>query len=93
LGVIATHRFLQLIILGSLITAGPALAQDSNQPFTPSGEIQIPSGAAIDRMLDSNTVPPPDKEFSANDAKAIQQMDKRAKRIDQEVMKGICTEC
>jgi hypothetical protein len=44
-------------------------------------------------MLDSNTVPPPDTEFSANDAKAIQQMDKRAKRIDQEVMKGICTEC
>ena len=87
------HRFLQLIILGSLIAAGPALAQDSNRPFTPSGEIQIPSGAEIDRMLDSNTVPPPNKEFSPNDAKAIQQMDQRAKRIDEKVMKGICTDC
>ena len=87
------HRYLQLIILGLLITADPALAQDSNRPFTPSEEIQIPSGPAIDRMLDSNTVPPPDKQFSPNDAKAIQQMDQRAKRIDQKVMKGICTGC
>lgn len=87
------RRYLCLVTLGSLITAGAALAQESDRPFTPSGEIRIPSGAAIDRMLDSNTIPPPDKEFSANDAKAIQQMDQRAKRIDQEVMKGICTEC
>jgi len=87
------QRCLRLIILGSLITAGPALAQDRNRSVTPSGEIQIPSGAAIDRMLDSKTVPPPDKEFSPDDAKAIQQMDQRAKRIDQKVMKGICTNC
>jgi len=87
------QRYLWLVTLGSLITAGPALAQDSNRPFTPSGEIQIPSGAAIDRMLDSNTVPPPNKQFSPNDAKANQQMDQRAKRIDQKVMKGICTGC
>ena len=51
------------------------------------------AGAAIDRMLDSNTVPPPAKEFSANVAKAIQQMDQRAKRIDRGVMRGICTGC
>ena len=87
------HRYLWLVTLGSLITAGPVLAQDHNRPVTPSGEIQIPSGAAIDRMLDSNTVPPPDKQFSPNDAKAIQQMDQRAKRIDEKVMKGICTDC
>lgn len=87
------HHYLWLVIFGSLITAGPALAQDSNRPFTPSGEIQIPSGAAIDRMLDSNTIPPPDKEFSPNDAIADQQLEQRAKRIDQEVMKGICTKC
>jgi hypothetical protein len=60
-----------------LIATGPALGQDSNRPFTPSGEIQIPSGAAIDRMLDSSTVPPPSEEFSADDAKAIEQMDER----------------
>ena len=87
-------RYLCLVILGALIATAPALAQDSNRPSTPSGEIQIPSGAAVDRMLDSNNVPPPpDKEFSANDAKAIEQMDQRAKRIDQEVKKGICTDC
>jgi hypothetical protein len=87
------HRYLQLIILGSLVTAVPALSQEGNRPFTPSGEIQIPSGTEIGRMLDSNTVPPPSKEFSPNDAKAIQQMDQRAKRIDKEVIKGICTGC
>jgi hypothetical protein len=87
------YRYLCLITLGALITAAPALAQESNRPFTPSGEIQVPSGAAIDRMLDSDTVPPPAKEFSPNDAKAIQQMDQSDKRIDRDVMKGICTEC
>jgi len=86
-------RYLCLVTLGALIATTPALAQNSSRPSTPSGEIQVPSGAAIDRMLDSNTVPPPDKEFSANDAKAIQEMDRRAKRIDQEVKKGICTDC
>ena len=86
------YRYRQLIILGSLIAVPPALAQESDQPFTSSGELEIPSGVAIDRMLDSNTVPSPDKDFSANNAKAIQQMDQRAKRIDQEVEKGICTD-
>ena len=87
------HRYLWLVTLSSLITAVPALAQERDRPFTPSGAIQIPSGAAIDRMLNSNTVPSPDKQFSPNDAKAIQQMDQRAKRIDQDVMRGICTGC
>jgi hypothetical protein len=87
------HRFLWLLILSSLITAVPAQAQERDRPFTPSGEIQIPSGPVIDRMLNSNTVPSPDKDFSPNDAKAIQQMDQRAKRIDQDVMRGICTGC
>lgn len=87
------RRHLCLVTLAALISTAPALAQNSNRPSTPSGEIQVPSGAAIDRMLDSDTVPSPDKEFSSDDAKAIQQMDQRAKRIDQEVRKGICTDC
>jgi hypothetical protein len=87
------RHYLCLATLCALITAGAVRAQENNRPVTPSGEVQIPSGAAIDRMLDSNTAPPPDKDFSANDAKAIQQMDQRAKRIDQKVKKGICTEC
>jgi hypothetical protein len=92
-GVISMRRNLWLVVLGSLITSGPGIAQESKRPFTPSGEIQIPSGAAIDRMLDSDTLPPPDKEFSRNDAKAIEEMDQRAKRIDRDVMRGICTGC
>ncbi len=92
-GFIAMRCYLGLPTLCALIAVTPVLAQDSNRPFTPSGEVRIPSGSEIDRMLDSKTVPPPDKEFSADDAKAIQQMDQRAKRIDQEVKQGICTDC
>jgi len=85
------HRYLWLVTLASLITAVPALAQESNQPSTPSGEFQIPSGAARDRMLASNTVAPPDKEFSPKDPsdKALQQEDQEDERIDREVIKGI----
>ena len=90
-----------LVILGSLVSAGAAWAQEGKQPFTPSGEIQIPSGAAIDQMLDKGGDRTLKDEFStngadafsANDAKAIQQLDQRAKRIDEEVKKGICTGC
>jgi hypothetical protein len=87
------QRYLWLAILGSLISTAPALAQERDRSPTPSGEIQIPSGSAIDNMLDQNTVPDSAKDFSTNDAKAIQQMDERAKRIDRKIMKGICTDC
>ncbi len=89
------HRYLWLVTLASLITAVPALAQESkqesNQPSTPSGEFQIPSGAELDRMLDSNAVAPPDEEFSLKDPsdKALQQQDQKDERIDREVIKGI----
>ena len=86
-------RCLLLAILGLLPVAVPAAAQEREGPRTPSGEIRIPSGAQIDRMLDQNTVPSPTKDFSGNDATAIQQMDERAKKIDREVVKGICTDC
>jgi hypothetical protein len=87
------RNYLWLIMLGSLVAAVPAWTQERGGPPRPSREIQIPSGASIDQMLDQTTVPPPSKEFSTNDATAIQQMDRRAKRIDQDVMKGICTGC
>jgi hypothetical protein len=96
------HRHLWLVTFASLITAVPALAQESNQPstpsndpFTPSGEIQIPSGASLDRMedqiQDNNAVAPPDEELSPTDPsdKALQQQDQRDERIDREVIKGI----
>jgi hypothetical protein len=87
------QRYLWLVILGSLITAGPAPARDRERPRPPSREIQIPSGAELDRMLDQTTVPKPSKDFSSNDVTAIRQMDERARKIDREVMKGICSGC
>ncbi|MET0744035.1 MAG: hypothetical protein ABWY78_11745 [Microvirga sp.] len=82
-----------LVMLGSLIAAVPAGAQERPGQKTPSGEIQIPSGAQIDRMIDQTNAPPAKDGFSTNDATATRQMDRRAKRIDQDVMKGICTDC
>jgi hypothetical protein len=92
---------LWLVILASLVIAGAASAQEAKQPFTPSGEIQIPSGAAIDQMLEKGGDMTLKKELSTNgadtfspkNAKAMQQMDKRAKEIDRDVMRGICTGC
>ena len=87
------QRYLWLVIVGSLITAGPAPAQDRERPRPPSREIRIPSGAELDRMLDQSTVPNPSRGFSRNEVTAIQQMDERARKIDREVMKGICSGC
>lgn len=87
------QRYLWAAIFGSLIVAGSALAQDQEGLRTPSGEIRIPSDAAIEKMLDQNTVPNPAEDFSSNDATAIQQMDERARKIDREVEKGICVGC
>jgi hypothetical protein len=92
---------LWLVILGSLVAAGAAWAQEAKQPFTPSGEIQIPSGAALDQMLEKGGDMTLKDEFStkgadafsSNNAKAMQQMDQRAKQIDRDVMRGICTGC
>ncbi|MBB3021521.1 hypothetical protein FHR70_004622 [Microvirga lupini] len=87
------QRYLRLAVLSSLITAIPASAQDREGSRLPSGEIRIPSGAAIDRMLDRNAVPDPAKDFSGNDATAIQQMDEQDRKINREVEKGICPGC
>jgi hypothetical protein len=92
---------LWLVILSSLVAASAAWAQEVKQPSTSSGEIQIPSGQAIDRMLDKGADMTVKKEystsgadgFSTSDAKAIQQMEQRAKEVDRDVMKGICTGC
>lgn len=85
------QRYLWLATLGALI--GVASAQERDGPRSPSGEIRIPSDAAIEKMLDEKTVTNPDRDFSGNDAIATEQMDERARRIDQEVKKGICDGC
>lgn len=92
---------LWLVMFSSLVTTSAAWAQEVKQPNTSSGEIQIPSGTAIDRMLDKGADTTLKKEFSTSgadgfstsDAKAIQQMEQRAKEVDRDVMKGICTGC
>ncbi|MBZ6078226.1 hypothetical protein [Microvirga puerhi] len=87
------RRYRYLVALGSSITTDPVSALESDRPFTSLGKIQVTSRLATDQLLDSNTVPPPDKKFSANDAKAIQWMGQRGKRIDRDVVRGILMEC
>ncbi|RDI57780.1 hypothetical protein [Microvirga subterranea] len=87
------QRCLWLAILGSLITAVPASAQDRKGPHMSSGEIRVPSDAAIEKMLEGKSVPNPANEFSGNDSIATQQMDRQDRQIDREVEKGICSGC
>jgi len=92
---------LWLVIYSSLVASSAAWAQEVKQPFTSSGEIQIPSGPAIDRMIDKGADTTLKKEFSTsgadgfstNNAKAVQQMEQRAKDVDLDVVRGICTGC
>ena len=84
------QRLLWLATLCVLVTAGPVWSQDRDPRLvTPSGEIKIPSEETLER--DAVTIPRND--FSTNDATAIKQMEEQNKRIDREVMKGICTGC
>jgi len=54
-----------------------------------SGEIRTLFEAAIDRMLDQNTVLNPARNFPGNDETTIQQMDERDRKISQEVKRRI----
>jgi hypothetical protein len=46
-----------------------------------------------ERALEREAVTQPRNEFSTNDAVALEQMERQDRRIDQEVEKGICTDC
>jgi hypothetical protein len=85
------QRLLWLATLCVLVTAGPVWSQDRDprRLVTPSGEIKIPS----EKTLERDAVTIPRNDFSTNDATAIKQMEEQNKRIDREVMKGICTGC
>jgi hypothetical protein len=84
------QRLLWLATLCVLVTAGPVWSQDRDPRLvTPSGEIKIPS----EKTLERDAVTIPRNDFSTNDATAIKQMEEQNKRIDREVMKGICTDC
>lgn len=95
--------YVRLATLIFLVATSAAWAQDregrqspSNEPGRrqpPSREIEIPSGAVIDEMLAQDAVPNPAKEFSPDDGVVDRQLDRRAKKIDREIMKGICNGC
>jgi hypothetical protein len=84
------QRIILLAVFGMLTATAPALAQDRNPgPVLRDGEIVIPS----ERVLEREAVTQPRNEFSSNDADALRQMERQDRRIDQEVEKGICTDC
>jgi hypothetical protein len=84
-------RQLCLAIAGLSVLSTAALPQESavGRPPVSSGEIQIPS----QRTLERDAVTIPRNDFSTNDATATIQMERREKRIDSEVQKGICDGC
>ena len=82
-------RQLCLAIAGLSVLSTAALPQEVSRPPVSSGEIQIPSQSTLER--DAVTIPRND--FSTNDATATIQMERREKRIDSEVQKGICDGC
>jgi len=84
------QRNMCLLLFALVVGFSPALSQERNRRSPPaSNEIQIPS----DQMLERDAVTIPRNNFSTNDAKAIKQMDRRAKQIDRKVMNGICDGC
>ena len=82
------QRIPLLIGMGFLVIANPAWAQQPKLR-SPGGEVMIPS----QRTLEREAVTQPRNEFSTNDAKATQQMDRQDRQIDREVTKGICSDC
>jgi hypothetical protein len=84
------QRIILLAAFSMLTAATPGFAQDRDRgPVLRNGEIVIPS----ERTLEREAVTQPRNEFSTNDADALKQMERQNRRIDQEVKKGICTEC
>jgi hypothetical protein len=83
-------HLIALVTLSVLVFTIPAWSQEAGRrPSPATGDIQIPS----EQELEREAVTQPGDPFSTDDAAARKQMDERAKRIDREVMKGICTGC
>jgi len=78
------------IMIGLLFASGPALSQQRRSgPFTPSGEIKIPSEQQLEREVFSE----PRNDFSSIDTVADAEMDRMDQQIDQLVERGICNRC
>jgi hypothetical protein len=83
-------RLVGLMILALLASAVPAWPQQRERRPRPSSNlIQIPSEQDFERGAFTQ----PRNSFSRNDATAARQMTRRARAIDDRVMRGICTGC
>jgi hypothetical protein len=83
-------RYSWLVLLGLLVAAAPAQSQGKEPRRPPPARlIHIPSETTLERdALTSQR-----NDFSTNDKAATRQMGRQNKKIDSEVMKGICTGC
>ena len=77
------------VMIGLLFASVPAWSQRRSGPFTPSGEIKIPSEQQLEREVFSE----PRSDFSSIDTVADAEMDRMDRQIDQLVERGICDRC
>ena len=99
---------LAAVYLPTMDTRNPAAAVNASVPRTApggrillaQGEVQIPSDAQLERMEErAITTPPLDVRDAPgrglSEGAEIRQMDKRARRIDRQLMGdgAICTDC
>jgi hypothetical protein len=78
------------VIIGALFAAVPAWSQQRRAgPFTPSGEIRIPSQSQLEKEVFTE----PRNDFSSIDTVADAEMDRMDRQIDQLVERGICNGC
>jgi hypothetical protein len=79
-----------MAILGILLVAIPAAAQDRNrQAAAPTREIHIPTQQELERDVFSS----PRNTFSTIDRTADGEMERMDREIDRAVMSGICSGC
>ena len=77
------------VMIGLLFASVPAWSQRRSGPFTPSGEIRIPSQSQLEKEVFTE----PRNDFSSIDTVADAEMDRMDRQIDQLVDRGICDGC
>lgn len=76
-------------MIGLLFASVPAWSQRRSGPFTPSGEIRIPSQSQLEKEVFTE----PRNDFSSIDTVADAEMDRMDRQIDRLVERGICDGC
>ncbi|WP_457089483.1 hypothetical protein [Microvirga sp. P5_D2] len=77
------------VMIGLLFASVPAWSQRRSGPFTPSGEIKIPSQSQLEKEVFTE----PRNDFSSIDTVADAEMERMDRQIDQLVDRGICDGC